>query len=263
MHAQAVLTEQPMENLSKLFEDDGSANYAAISDSVKERLAAKGGTAACSSTTGVQHTYLCALDVIDRGVIGDFVECGVAAGAQIGSMSEACAQRETRRTLHMFDSFQGTPLAGPRDYFQPGVNGFLGDHLLPIEQRLVSSGQSAVPIKDVQMFLVRWGYAAADPFRGLVADYVFHPGWFQDTVRRADDVDKIALLRLDCNLHESYMECLTWLYHKVQSGAWVIIDDYGDGGGAPAEAVHEYLASVGDARKIKVYTDYGVGAFIK
>ncbi len=245
------------------FTESGDARYGSIPDSIKERLASKSGTAACSTVTGIQHTYLCALDTIDRGVEGDFVECGVAAGAQIGSVSEACVQRGVRRTIHMFDSFQGTPMAGPRDYFQPGCSGFLGDNKLPPEQRLVSSGQSAVPIKDVQMFLVRWGYASADPFRGLVADYVFHPGWFQNTVRRADDVGKIALLRLDGNLYESYMECLTWLYPKVQSGAWVIIDDYGDGGGAVAEAVHEYLASIGDTRKIQLYADYGVGAFIK
>jgi O-methyltransferase len=54
----------------------------------------------------------------------------------------------------------------------------------------------------------------------------FLPGWFKDSLPDAP-IEKIAVLRADCDMYESTFEVLTYLYPKVSAGGYVIIDDYG------------------------------------
>ena len=43
-----------------------------------------------------------------------------------------------------------------------------------------------------------------------------------------NELPKIALARLDGDLYESTMDSLNALYHKIEPGGYLIIDDYGD-----------------------------------
>ncbi|MBF8278216.1 MAG: putative O-methyltransferase, partial [Candidatus Brocadiaceae bacterium] len=54
----------------------------------------------------------------------------------------------------------------------------------------------------------------------------FIPGWFKDTLRKAP-VEKLALLRIDADMYESTIEALSALYPKLESGGYLIVDDYG------------------------------------
>lgn len=171
-------------------------------------------TMACSTKQGIQHTYLAALDLVKRGIPGDFVECGVAYGAQICAMAEAT--RGTPRTFHLFDSFCGIPMAGINDHDQPGIGKHVVDPNLPIEQRLVSSGISASSVENVQNNLAKFNFDA---------EFIYHKGWFQDTVAVAP-VGPIALLRLDGDLYESTKVCLENLFFRIVPGGCLILDDY-------------------------------------
>ena len=53
----------------------------------------------------------------------------------------------------------------------------------------------------------------------------FLEGWFKDTLAEAP-ISKISILRLDGDLYESTMDALDPLYEKIQSGGFIIVDDY-------------------------------------
>lgn len=74
------------------------------------------GLAALSSKETLLASYDMALNVIARGVPGDFVECGVFGGAQAAMMARALMDCRARRRVHLFDTFAGMPtVGGPHD----------------------------------------------------------------------------------------------------------------------------------------------------
>jgi len=72
------------------------------------------------------------------------------------------------------------------------------------------------------------------------------PGWFSDTVpAAAQEIESIALLRLDGDLYESTRVVLEALYDKVNNlSGFVYVDDYGSFNGA-RRAVDEFRAARG------------------
>lgn len=172
----------------------------------------------------VRHSYETATQIINQGIQGCFIECGIGMGAQIAAiqlaMSDAVGEVGQRRHIWAFDSYQGIPLAGPNDAEQPGISGpITHDVNLPIKDRLCSSGQAAHSVENVK-----------SNFANLhlpVHNVSFIEGWFQDTLPfYAKSVGPIALLRLDGDLYESTKCCLDELYEMVVPGGIVIIDDY-------------------------------------
>lgn len=174
--------------------------------------------AAFSTYKGLRHGYLAAKAISEAGIPGVFVECGVAGGAQIGMMSRALSDLGASREFHLFDSFEGIPMAGPRDHDQPGIGAMPHDTSAPIADRLVSSGISAASVEKVQENLKKWECSQA---------YNFHRGWFQQTLPHLVDFPEIALLRIDVDLYESMETCLRYLYNKVAPGGIVVVDDFG------------------------------------
>jgi hypothetical protein len=155
--------------------------------------------------------------MINKKIAGDFVECGVAAGAQIMAMSLANIHKSGNRTIWAFDSFEGIPMAGEFDDVQVGIGEIKHDKFAPLEERLVSSGITVHSMENVQETFKRYN---------LPLDNVnFVKGWFQHTVP-VNEVEEISILRLDGDLYESTLVCLQHLYPKVVTGGAVIIDDY-------------------------------------
>ena len=162
------------------------------------------------------HTLAMAVDVLDRAVPGDMVECGVFAGAQVAIMATAVMNHENGegRKVHLYDSFEGIPEAGPHDTEQPGVGPLPGGG----EGKLVSSGVSVCPAEAVKSHMARWDVDAGR--------LEYHVGWFQDTVEGWPEDHGIALLRLDGDLYDSTLVCLEALYPHLSEGGALIIDDF-------------------------------------
>jgi O-methyltransferase len=120
-----------------------------------------------------------------------------------GAVLQACG--DTERTVWVADSFQGLPEPDPdRDAADEGDG-----H----SQR----SQLAVSLEQVQANFARYG---------LLDDQVrFLPGWFRDTMPTAP-IERVALLRLDGDMYESTIDPLRYLYPKLSSGGYVIVDDY-------------------------------------
>lgn len=162
-----------------------------------------------SSQEVFEHTYELTKAIKLDGAI---VECGVAAGSNFAQMIKASKDSGINRKYYGFDSFQGIPYGVKEDIEQPGLGKIEG-----MDGRMISSGITVHDKKGVVENLMKWNV--------LNPDVHLIEGWFQDTIP-SNDIEKIAVLRLDADLYESTKICLEHLYSKVQKGGLVIIDDY-------------------------------------
>ncbi len=177
---------------------------------------------------------------------GGYVECGVWKGGAAGLMALAnLSYGAERRHIHLFDAFDD--ICEP----DPAVDG----------ERAISEAEewAGVDRSDLSGKLMpltgiydqRGGPGTVQEVKQLLEDKVgyhpeflhYHEGWFQDTLPAADTGD-IALLRLDADWYASTKVCLDFLYDKVVSGGFVIIDDYGAYDGC-RKAVDEFVADRG------------------
>lgn len=165
----------------------------------------------------------CLRSVIDQGVPGDFIECGVwRGGASIFARGVLDAFGEFDRKVWVADSFRGLPEA------EPGGPDALGGTEWHRFETLV------VPREEVEANFRKFG---------LLSDGVrFLEGWFSETLPSAP-VQQLSVLRADGDMYSSTMDILGNLYDKVSPGGYVIIDDYAD---PPCrQAVEEFRADRG------------------
>jgi|SRR5882672_3327206 len=195
-------------------------------------------------------TYHMARYCIEQNVLGDFVECGVFAGAQCAAMACAILDAEddetgtgtygshywepntnpnrkpdenwvhTPRRIHLFDSFTGVPLFGSEDteWAQAGH----------------PEGESACSLDQVKQHMREWGI----PNELLV----YHEGPFMHTLPIAAEfstLDRIALLRIDADLYSSTALVLEHFYPLVSPGGWIAADDYALA--SVRKAIDEYM----------------------
>jgi O-methyltransferase len=173
---------------------------------------------------------------------GSFVECGVWKGGAVGLMALANLKYgKERRHIHLFDSFQeicepDSSVDGERaisevkQYCKEA--GFSG-RLRPLRGFYDHKGGPGTLRENRELLESKIGYPS---------DFLhFHEGWFQDTLPRdAKSLGEIAILRLDGDLYASTKVCLEYLYDRVVSGGFVIVDDYGTYDGC-RKAVDEFL----------------------
>lgn len=148
----------------------------------------------------------CAEIVFQDGVEGDFIETGVwRGGACIFMRGLLKAYNDTERRVWCADSFEGLPKPNPEKY--------------PADMKDIYEffAQLAISKEIVQQNFARYGL--------LDEQVKFLKGWFSDTLPTAP-IEKIAILRLDGDMYESTMDALQNLYHKIEVGGFIIIDDF-------------------------------------
>lgn len=178
----------------------------------------------CQSALGwrssVETTYDVCRTALERGIPGDFVECGVYAGAQAAVMAMALIDHarldQPFKRVHLFDTFNGIPAAGPED------SEFI--------EAKVPAGASACSLGELRDNMHRWGI----PERMLI----YHAGLFEDTWHQLRG-QRIAVLRLDGDLYSSTKTCMEHIYPLVEPGGYVIVDDYNLAG--CRQAIHETM----------------------
>ena len=151
-----------------------------------------------------EATYDLCCSLIRREIPGDFVECGVYAGAQCAMMAAAiCDLKDEHRCVSLFDSFEGIPLAGPEDQ----------------ELKDAPAGIAACSLERVRENFAQWGLPPHV--------FAFFPGYFDETITPERTHPKtIAMLRLDGDLYRSTKPCLDVLLPRVSRGGWVVVDDF-------------------------------------
>jgi O-methyltransferase len=163
---------------------------------------------------------------------GAFVECGVWRG---GSMMAAALTLQrlgaTDRELYLFDTFAGMAEPGSEDIPSPY------DGYSPHKRwrRLTGRGRqwAGVSVDEVRSRVESTGYP---PERTHLV-----PGMVEDTLP-GEAPERIALLRLDTDWHESTKHELEQLYPRLAEGGVLIVDDYGHYEGA-RRAVDEFFTS--------------------
>ena len=201
-----------------------------------------------------------------NNIPGSYVECGVWKGGAVGAMAKGNLDYgSTRRPLHLFDAFDDIC---PPDAAIDGAKAIADmKNLAGMKNEQDMHGQLE-PVKGAYDFI--GGHGTIDACKNLLENTLkypaeqihYHKGWFQNTVPAdADQIDQIAILRLDGDWYDSIKVCLDHLYKKVATGGVVVIDDYGYYDGC-TKAVNEFLI----ANNIKTFLSYssiGCRYFVK
>jgi len=161
---------------------------------------------------------------IAEGIPGDFVECGVNAGAHPACMAYVSEiYGNSARKVHLFDSFEGLPMAGPDDTeFDKetlGVN--------PDREHGKKANRLVAERWQVELNMKKWHVKES-----LL---VYQVGWLQDILPVvAKTIGPIAVLRTDVDLYDSTVPVFKYLYPLVPKGGYIISDDWGEASATPA-----------------------------
>lgn len=155
----------------------------------------------------IDNVEYCVRTVLQEGVPGDLIECGVWRGGTVVFMRGILAAYGAKdRVVWVADSFEGLP--PPR--LPPDI---VHSANLDALQKL----SLAVDLETVKR---------AFEAHGLLDDQVrFLPGWFKDTLPSAP-LERLAVLRIDSQMYESTIDALLALYDRVVPNGFVIVDDY-------------------------------------
>ena len=191
---------------------------------------------------GLVSLYDQALFCEAHPIAGDFVECGVWKGGAVGLMALVNLQHgAARRHIHLFDAFQ--EICEPdesvdgeraiREARRGSENGATSGKLVPLKGIYDHRGGPGTVQQNQTLLEGTIGY---DP-----AYLHYHQGWFQDVLPTAhQEIERVAILRIDADWYASTKICLQYLFEKVVSGGFVIIDDYGAYDGC-RKAVDEFV----------------------
>lgn len=169
--------------------------------------------------------------VVDNGLPGAFVECGVWRGGSVMLMALTLLQRGVRdRELWLYDTFTG--MTEPDEHDVQTMSGRAAADILRAQPRSADDPFWGIsPRQAVEANLRRTGYPF-ERFRFVEGDVI--------TTLPSSAPDAIALLRLDTDWYASTRHELEHLYPRLAAGGVLIVDDYGYWRGA-REATDEYL----------------------
>lgn len=161
---------------------------------------------------------------LDERIPGDFIETGVWRGGCCILMRGILAANGDRdRKVYVADSFAGLPPPNPQIYPADA------------EMDLSVHEELAVSLETVKDNFARYGL--------LDDQVIFVKGLFRDALPELD-AGAFCLLRLDGDYYESTYDSLKYLYPKLSSGGYIIVDDF-NYLAATREAVVDYRARMG------------------
>lgn len=175
--------------------------------------------------------------VIEQGIVGALVECGVYMGGNIEVMIRALQRHGvSNRDIYLYDTFAGMPKPEERD-----DEAFGGIAKTSWEaHRTEEDGDRGSNWMKAGVELVR---QRIDPLGYPDKHLHFVKGMVEDTIPTTVP-EKIAILRLDTDFYSSTKHELQHLYPRLSPGGILIIDDYGAFPGSRA-ATDEYAAEHG------------------
>jgi hypothetical protein len=158
-------------------------------------------------------------------VDGDVVECGVADGSSLASLASLLKVYGQARQVWGFDSWAGLP---------PPSRADLGDASIAVGGMF--SQASTAKVRDE---LLAYGLTNKE----IAKTVKLVPGLFSETLPSYQG--RIALLHVDVDLYQSYLDCLTSLWPRVEVGGIVAFDEYGEDDTWPGarRAVDEFFAA--------------------
>jgi hypothetical protein len=177
-------------------------------------------------------TIMACKHVVQRGIAGDFVECGVWKGGNSIIAADVFRRLESNKAVWLFDTFAG--MTQPTS-FDVNYLGQSADIKFKASQLDDHNDWCYSPIEEVTTNFQSLG---------LLSDGVrFIKGDVAKTLAQPEQLpERISVLRLDTDWFESTRIELEVLFPRLSRGGILIIDDYGHWGGA-RKAVDEYFAT--------------------
>jgi O-methyltransferase len=127
---------------------------------------------------------------------GDFAECGVYKGGTALMLARVLGA-DTRKTLYLFDSFQGLPAVNSEK-----------------DQWFVEGEFAAGSVQMVE--------GLVDDFRSKIA---IRAGWIPGTFRGLEQ-NHYAFAHLDVDLYQSTLDCCAYFYPRIVPGGIILFDEY-------------------------------------
>jgi hypothetical protein len=141
-------------------------------------------------------------------VPGDIAECGVFRGSSLAAIGLYAKQHRLNKVVHGFDSFEGFDESVVFDLRLGGEES--GD------KRVGGFNETSYPL--VREKLARLG----------LEDIVrLHRGFFASTLPECSDAT-FSFVHLDCDIYDSYKECLGFFYPRTSPGGIILFDEYND-----------------------------------
>lgn len=170
--------------------------------------------------------------IVEKGIEGDIVECGVWKGGSMLAVAETLVKLgDSSRKLLLYDTFEG--MTAPQE----------------VDESFSKEKAASLLDKDKhkKSESVVWAYSGLDEVKATMQKSAYPQEnilYFKGDVLKTlpeNLPDSIALLRLDTDWYESTKHELVHLYPKLQQRGVLIIDDYGYWKGS-RKAVDEYFA---------------------
>lgn len=178
----------------------------------------------------------CIIDIMNNNIEGDFIEAGVWRGGATIFMAGINKYYNLNRKIYVADSFEGLPAPDPK------YNDDDGDNLHKIEWL------------SIDLDTVKNNF---NKYNLLDNNVIFVKGFFETSLQNTA-IDKLSLLRLDCDMYSSTIQVLEELYDKVSIGGYIIIDDYGCEAVACKKAVDDFRNNRNIITPIKVIDWHGI-----
>lgn len=192
--------------------------------------------AACSPYTMTSKErmyalYAACMHVVDTGLDGAFVECGVWKGGS-AMMMAAClkSKGKTDRDIYLYDTFEGMPKPEEMDRSFTGENAQGQFETSAIDEDSSTWCYSSIDEVKRNMLSVGYPEERIHMIKGKV----------EESLPAQAPTGPIALLRLDTDWYSSTQQELLHLYPLLVKRGVLIIDDYGHWEGAQ-KAVLEYF----------------------
>ena len=138
---------------------------------------------------------------------GYIIECGVFRGSTLLGMAHQLASRGIRDvTLIGCDSFEGFPAPSKEDALADGT----------FHERTREGVYRETSNEALCARISALGYA--QNIRIL-------KGFFSETLPQLSEM-KFSIVHLDCDLYQSYVTCLEFLYPRLLPGGYMVFDEY-------------------------------------
>jgi O-methyltransferase len=141
-------------------------------------------------------------------VPGHVAECGIFRGASVLAIGLYVKQHLLSKVVHGFDSFEGFGESVEFDLRLGGQE---------------SADKRVGGFNETSYELVREKIARFD-----LEDVVqLHKGFFASTLPECSEMT-FSFVHLDCDIFESYKECLNFFYPRTSPGGIILFDEYND-----------------------------------